>query len=160
MTPARLNELTRHITQTARKVLNATPIQEPWHSHAISNEMVRAGVQMSPKTVLGCLSSLKEDGLVKEPRAGWFVRVEASRTPITLITEEPTMPAPKTTITAAAASATTKTPFDRLADLALDARSLASKIEDVALEIEQAMQKSTGEAAALHQLKALLKGLA
>lgn len=63
----------------AQKVLEATPIQENWTAQKVQQELRRTGHQMQVHLVFGCLNTLKQAGLVKEPKKGEFCKVRRPR---------------------------------------------------------------------------------
>jgi len=160
MNTSRLADLARGQTSVAKKVLDAVPISEPWALTQIASELLRQGHRMERRILEGCLLTLKESGLVREPTRGAFIRVTARpRVEIGVVAavapevETPTVPAKGSAM-------------DRLAGLAADLRALASlasalatRIDDVAVEVEDEMQKLRDQGANLRKLKALLNSV-
>lgn len=74
-----MKDIVAGLPNIVRKVLDATPIGEAWTASQIISEVARAlGTRMEHRAVLGALHSLREHGLVREPRAGAFQRTAAS----------------------------------------------------------------------------------
>jgi len=93
MTPSKYKKTLDSQTAIARKIFECTPIAEAWSSNKIVSEMTRVyGTRTDLRTVEGCLDSLKNDGLVKEPERGAFQRV-APRVPETAPAVEKAQPA-------------------------------------------------------------------
>jgi lysophospholipase L1-like esterase len=116
------------------------------------------------KAIIGCLDTLKRQGLIQEPERGSFVRVEVKA----IETYVKFMEETKEKIMAAKPATQTKqTNLDRLISLsekanglAAQMKSVASELENVALEIESEIQENTTSAQKLKQLQELLKGVA
>lgn len=138
----------------AKKVFEAVPIQSPQSITWITSALKRAGGTSDLKVVGGCLSTLKESGLVREPKAGTF-----QRDPVPGSREDPK-------VTHGEGESLPLTFLERMADLALGMRAtgircaeIADKLEELAVEIEEG-QKSDGDAAQkLRALQNALKGL-
>jgi hypothetical protein len=116
------------------------------------------------KAIIGCLDTLKRQGLIQEPERGSFIRIEVKET-TTLDkfldeTKEKTMAAKPVT-------QTKQSNLDRLISLsekanglAAQMKSVATELENVALEIEAEIQENSTSSQKLKQLQELLKGLA
>jgi hypothetical protein len=163
MNAAKLARLESGLNSMAKKVLAAVPIQTPWSREQIVSELRRAGATVDRAVVDGCLVTLCERGVVKEPARGTFVRVIARL--ITPATEE--IPPVSTTahiITPASSpqAAPAAPPRDdslsRLANVAALLRRAADEIEGIALDVEARVQAAGKEGETLRQLKALLTG--
>lgn len=165
MTPAKQHALEQGLNGVARKVLDVVPIEEAWQISQIMAELRRTGHQNDIRVVTGCLSSLRDQGLIKEPQRGSFVRVvprtrlAAVPSPAEANTVEPPMAEPSKT-------APTKSidPLDRLASMAKtlsglsnQLKALGQEMEVVALEVEERAQQNATENAKLRQLKELLR---
>lgn len=71
MTPSKLNSLLQGQTNLARKVFEVVPIREAWPAIQIRNalkEVERSNADL--RVVRGCLATLREIGLVREPEPG------------------------------------------------------------------------------------------
>ena len=78
MKQARLDRIIKEQTIIAQRVLNCVPKSEPWTKRKIHIEAARQGIQQGIKVVDGCLKSLCDSGLIKEPKPGSFVQVSAT----------------------------------------------------------------------------------
>lgn len=158
MNQSKLDSIERHITHQARKVLEATPIQEPWPTKQIIAELARQGANYDPRMVQGCLESNRVAGLIREPAPGFFIRITAppkpkkvAPMPSEIVVEESTViqeqPLPK------------KDTLEKLADLSATLRTLALNLDDLAIEVEERIAKVDEGAAKLRQLHQLLKSI-
>lgn len=167
MNLARLEEATKSLTGVAKHVLEATPKMEPWTSQQVCGELRRAGKNIETTVVQGCLAALTRQGLVQEKPAGQFMRVTPKP-------KAPTPPAPTLQVvqaTTPAAAEPSPLPSDRgtltkLAELSMRLRAAANTltkfaddIDDVAIEVEERIQKINADSETLSQLRALLKGI-
>jgi hypothetical protein len=183
MNSARLAEVERGITGIARKVLAAVPVTVECNSRKIQRDMVSAGHNTELRTVEGCLCSLRDAGLVREPIRGSFIRIvakpkvseesqAAAATVVAALTDialdmlapavdlAPAALAPVEALDKLAAMAhqVRKMAADA-ADMAAHATALAAQIDDIAVEFAERMQKATAEGAKFRQLQELLKGM-
>lgn len=165
----------RNLTGIARKVLESTPVAESWTVQRIYAELRRLGHSTEFSTVSGCLTSLREQGLVTELRGCEYQRMTPRPKLVT-----PPAPAPETepqqeaatspaTTTAAAKPAAKPElhPLKQVEALAAEARAiaqragdLAARIEDLALDFEQRMEVVASETKKLRQLQELLRSIA
>lgn len=76
MNEAKFQSVFRNVSDQAKKVYSAVPITEAWTSAQIMTELGRLNKTTEQRVVLGCLASLKELGLVKEPSIGLWIRTE------------------------------------------------------------------------------------
>lgn len=163
-TAARLEATERGLSGIAKKVLEATPIGEPWPIQKIASELSRLqGSSPRFDVVQGCLSHLREVGLVKEPERLKFQRVHAAPRLSLAKPAQKDEPMPQTQTTATAEPPAT---IDQLAALAATARrmavglnSLADEIEAAAIDFEERLQQAGKDGEKLRQLQALLKGI-
>ena len=77
MTPARQQQLLQNQTSLARKVYEAVPTREPWAASQIRSSL--DGNHAFP-VIVGTLSDLKKQGLIKEVSRMRFIRVEVKAT--------------------------------------------------------------------------------
>ena len=168
MNNVRLAEIERSITGVAKKVLAAVPAASTWTLREIHSELSRSGTNVERRVMDGCVNSLKESGLVREPEAGKFIRV------LPKVKDEPSaapqlasMPAISGRVDVTGAQHRSQEPLDELAecaaavrDLAKVAIALASRIEEVAVGVEERTLAIREESAKLRQLQELLKSLA
>jgi len=162
MRAARYASLCRELTHTARKVLDAVPINEAWPTHRITAELMRLGTPKDRNILEGCLNSLMKDGLVIERPPGHWMRVP-------LEPEFAPAPAAKDDIVplkTAGKAAEPLTPLKRISMLAVRARDLSKSLADFANDIDEAALIIDQEVAdmgertqKLDQLQQLLKGL-
>jgi hypothetical protein len=148
MTPLRQADLERNLTEAARKVYEATPINEVWTTSQIGHELARMGRRADIRHIAGCLDSLKKDGLVKEPQPDHWQRIPGRPvlTSIGRIVEESPAQvlAPETSI-------------DLLNEIATDLLALAEKIERARSLVIKELSDAKGDAAQLTELKTTLK---
>lgn len=173
MNAAKLTRLEGGLTTVARKVLDAVPIQEPWEKQTIVMELRRTGVATSVDIIEGCLRSLKDRGLVKEPRSGFFVRPKfrpaaaandddlddagAPTPPPTTTTKAPPV---RTTLTVSPPATTEPAnTLTRLADLASSLRKTADEVDAIAIDVEERIAVIEKDGEKLRQLQALLKSI-
>jgi hypothetical protein len=164
MSAARFREILNGQTAIARKVFEATPIAEAWAAFEIQTVMQRTTLtRMDLRTFQGCLKSLRESGLITEPRAGYFQRVtpkeekRMSYQPEKTAQAMPPPPGPKTAQDGTGGL---------LAELSARGRKLAQSINEFADDIDAAAAVIVEEAASnaeslrkLNQLQSLLKSL-
>jgi len=161
MNNTRLKAIEDGQTGIAKKVLSVVPLTEAWTMKQIVMEIARVGSCPDPRIVEGCLSTLKDAGLIKEPKRGEFIRV---RVKDEAEPEERTVVAIKSQPFALVES---KRPLDRMATLAARMRNTAAEMkvmadeaEEVALAFEEEVNKASKDGAKLKQLQELLRGLA
>ncbi|NVM91099.1 hypothetical protein FHT32_004763 [Variovorax sp. SG517] len=161
MNAAKLARIESGLNSMAKKVLAAVPIQTPWSKEQIVSELRRAGATVDRAVVDGCLITLCERGVVKEPARGTFVRVIARL--ITQATEEFNEVSINARPAAAALQPQPPAPeredsLSRLANVAALLRRAADEIDGIALDVEARVQAAGKEGETLRQLKALLTG--
>lgn len=155
MTPDKQRQKLASQTNIAQKIFTFVPIQEAWSAGQIAQAMGRAtGSKVDTKTVGGCLRCLIDAGLVKTPCVAVFQRVPVTAAAQIIIKKE------KATVTAPTTTSAPASAIDLLAGIAKTLRAVASDIETAALAIEEGQAKNAEEVKKLHQLQALLKGLA
>lgn len=170
MNTARLDEAARSISGVAKAVMEATPKTEPWTGPQICGELRRIGKNIETTVVMGCLNTLTKQGLVQEKPAGQFLRVTPKAKappPPTLQVVQPKQadaePAPQP---ASEPTSTDRGTLTKLAELSTKLRASADEllqfadaIDDVAIEVEERIQKINADSEKLGQLRALLKGI-
>lgn len=159
---SRHKQLYNSLTQVAAKVYDAVPLQEPWTKQQVISELTRCGTVRNIQTIEGCLNSLKNHGLIKEPKVGLFVRVPYKTEPVQVKTPENTMAqsAPATPDTKQRSPIDTLTQLTSRVSAAIgQLKTLASEIEDAALEIEEQFRANEEEMQRFQQLKTLLKNI-
>ena len=160
MTTTRIRILENQQTGVAKKVYGAVPITEAWPSKSIVVELARQGQVRDFSIVEGCLNTLKEVGLIKEPSPGHFQRVKPKAEPMSTKPLNPVTP-PNSSIKGEPTE-----PVDRLAAIGTKLRGLSQMFLELADDIDEATlafeEKASGndeELAKLRQLKGLLKSL-
>jgi hypothetical protein len=161
----RFKQLHNTLNAPVKKVYEAVPVSEAWTTTQIIGEISRLGYSMrDSKAIIGCLDTLKRQGLITEPERGSFVRVEVKA----IETYVKFMEETKEKIMATKPVTQMKqTNLDRLISLsekanglAAQMKSMATELENVALEIEAEIQENSTSAQKLKQLQELLKGVA
>ena len=162
----RFKQMFNVLNAPVKKVYEAVPVSEAWTTTQIIGEISRLGYSMrDPKAIIGCLDTLKRQGLITEPERGSFVRVEVKETVTTFdkFIEE----TKEKTVATKPVTQIKQTNLDRLISLsekanglAAQMKSLAADLENVALEIEAEIQENSTSAQKLKQLQELLKGVA
>lgn len=159
MTPEKQKQKLAGQTAVAQKIFQFVPVGEEWTAAQVSHALSRTtGSRVDPKVLAGCLLTMADAGLVRATNRGTFQRAAVSQpsttpaTPkkeetVTLKTTEPSKPA--------ASSA-----LDLLAGIAKKLGDIKQELETAALAIEESAAKNAEDVAKLHQLQALLKGLA
>jgi hypothetical protein len=179
MTESKFNSIFRGISEQAKKVYHAVPIEDSWSLTQIMAELARTTGQREHRIVAGCLNSLKSAGLVRELANGTWARVEVrAKTPQTKTvtanaefeppvkeTKEPEMPPINTQPTPQKATVNA-TPLERIGGLSQQVlaiiqsmHQLAADIDAAAIEVEEQMQKIEKDTILLRQFQQLLKGM-
>lgn len=164
MTPAKQEILMQGQTGIARKVYDCVPIAEPWTSFQVMTAMRNmTGSTPDSRIVSGCLSSLVDSGLIKKTGRDSFQRIPVE--PKTK-TQELKMAEPAKKIETPVEPKRSTSPLEMLGELATEIvgmaehmKRLASRVEDVALAVEQERESSAKSMESYRQLKALLKSL-
>lgn len=183
MNQAKFEAKLKGLNSQLRKVLDATPVEEPWMATAVSAEMRRLGSGgADSRATLGCLNSLLEMGLVEEVVKGQFRRAKVNPAPGRPPLAPPPEPAPavadsprlvsvktnpqeeamqtiKAVTVAPKSIVSPLSALDKLSRLAERLRELASDMESAALELAEQAEKDEAETAKMRQLQALLKSL-
>ncbi|MBN3839301.1 hypothetical protein [Burkholderia sp. Ac-20349] len=168
MTPAKFKIALEGQTAIARKIFEGVPIREAWSANKIVTEMSRMGssTRVDFRTAQGCLDSLKDAGLIKEPERGAFQRVTPrERETISLPAGEQSLP-PVEPVAPAAIQTTAdeSTPISILGGIASALREqaaeliqIADRIDTAALGIEERVEHSERRLSKFRELSALLK---
>jgi hypothetical protein len=162
----RFKQVHNTLNAPVKKVYEAVPASEAWTSTQIIGEISRLGYSMrDSKAIIGCLDTLKRQGLIQEPERGSFIRVEIKETTTFDKFIEETKE--KTMATSKPVTQIKQSNLDRLISLsekanglAAQMKSMATELENVALEIEAEIQENSTSAQKLKQLQELLKGVA
>lgn len=171
MNAAKLARLESGLNAMAKKVLEAIPIQEPWSKDQITLEMRRTGSGCAQNVIEGCLATIVDKGLAKEPRRGFFIRVTAK----TVDADEPIdasadgLPANQEIMPALrrvdppqpVAPEDTGKPdtLGRLANLAVLLRRAADELEAIAMDVEERVAEVGRDGEKLRRLQMLLKDI-
>ncbi len=162
----RFKQVFNTLNAPVKKVYEAVPASEAWTSTQIIGEISRLGYSMrDSKAIIGCLDTLKRQGLIQEPERGSFIRIEVKETTTFDKFIEETKE--KTMATSKPVTQIKQSNLDRLIGLsekanglAAQMKSMATELENVALEIEAEIQENSTSAQKLKQLQELLKGVA
>ena len=170
MTPSRYQANLNGQTSVARKVFELVPIKEAWTPIEIVAALNRATKSsMDFKVLTGCLNTLKESGLVREPTRGHFQRVEVKEKEERMVdfNARPIV-TPKSPVSAAAPAPApaAKSPIEILSEISgrlvgvnAEIKRIASDIETAALVIEEGMAANEENLGKLRQLQSILKSL-
>ncbi|QEY62524.1 hypothetical protein FXN65_10720 [Metapseudomonas lalkuanensis] len=165
MTPAKHECLMQGQSGIAKKVYECVPIAESWSSFQVMTAMRNlTGSTPDSRIVSGCLSTLVDSGLVKKIGRDQYQRIPVEQKQKS---EEPKMSAPaKKQPEVSAAPARKATPLEMLGELAGEIvgmaehmKRLATRVEDVALAVEQERESNSENLEKLRQLQAILKSL-
>ena len=162
----RFKQMFNTLNAPVKKVYEAVPVSEAWTSTQIIAEISRLGYSMrDSKAIIGCLDTLKRQGLIQEPERGSFIRIEVKETTTFDKFIEETKE--KTMATSKPVTQIKQSNLDRLISLsekanglAAQMKAVATELENVALEIEAEIQENSTSAQKLKQLQELLKGVA
>lgn len=160
-------------TSIAKKVYECVPAQEFWSAGQICEELGRKGQTPNKRVVEGCLSTLKESGLVLEQGHGYFKAIVLKKkptleaVPFAVYTADSNEEVEVNTVKAVEKKPVVKrSPIEILSGLASKIENmmdemddLKKEIEDAALEITEQMQADDDKIKQLRQLQALLKNL-
>lgn len=175
MSQARFNAIYSGQTAIAKKVYDAVPIADTWSIPQIIGELERTGFRHEYRSVAGCLATLLNAGLVQDTGKGRFCR-EPIREKTPTPKEESMKPAPVPPVAVsiapvslaslAAQSAPSKSPIDRLGELAarvtamaISLKDLAAEISDAAIDAEAQFEQNETAMAKVKQLQSILKSL-
>lgn len=140
------------LTGIAKTILDAVPISGAWNANQIVSELRRVGRQIEHKAVLGCLDSLRGQGLIREPERGLFVRVVVKQ-------KESNMGVSPVAVLAVAAQQKDQTPLDILSSISERLRGLADEIDSSALKISEQFEARSDDTKKLQQLQQILKSI-
>lgn len=141
-------------TNLARRVFHSVPMQEFWSVGQISNEMNRIEKHnLSKGEITGCLRTLVDAGLVGE--TGLLTFRSNVKPPKDIPVEEPVVTAPTLKKKVEAKPSL----MDQLFGLATELRSVAEKVEAVAMEVDSAILEAGKGDEKLKALQVTLRGL-
>jgi hypothetical protein len=150
------------MSSAATKVFEVVPIQTAWSQNEIYrtlNEITRS--TMDTHIFRGCLNTLKEAGLIREPSRGHFQKIAIKEKKV----KDMTSPEPKTAPLALPTKTTepgqpkANNPLDLLSDIAGKLRAVADDIDAAAIAIDESIAESTENLGKLKQLQSILKSL-
>lgn len=167
MSHSRFDAIFSGQSSIAKKVYEAVPIAESWNAKKIQSELTRQGITQDPRTIAGCLDTLRKSGLINELLRGEFRR-EVIKDPVVKVTSDvPKEPAPvaaKPIIVTLAVEQIS--PMDilgalaaRAAHLSSMAYDLSSDIGDAAIDIQQRIENNDSDTQKLKQLQSILKSI-
>ena len=151
MSSARQQVLLSGQTAVAKKVFEVVPIQDAWDHRQIQGALQRATRStLDFRIMQGCLNTLKQAGLINEPRSGYFERVKL---------REPTQKMSTKINGEAAHDGERCASVDMLSELAERARTLAIDLDAAADAIAEEHASNAQALQKLDSLRALLKNL-
>ena len=165
MNESRQQQILAGQSSIAQKVFTLVPIQAAWSNHEIHGAALTAkATGASPYAIRRALGELKEAGLIREPVGGKFQRDAA--TPKTIKEQAVTQVAKQAVVSIKKSEGA----LDVLASLSGEVvsladdfskrmKSLASRIEEVALSVEAERETNAAAVGKLKQLQELLKGI-
>ena len=165
MNESRQQQILAGQSSIAQKVFTLVPIQAAWSNHEIHGAALTAkATGASPYAIRRALGELKEAGLIREPVGGKFQRDAA--TPKTIKEQAMTQVAKQTVVSikkpegALDVLASLSGEVVNLADdFSKRMKSLATRIEEVALSVEAERETNAAAVGKLKQLQDLLKGI-
>lgn len=165
-TESRIQQLLNGQSSIARKIFQHVPIQEPWSAHDIHCAVLAVNAtSVSAHAVRRALGELKDAGIIREPIGSKYQRDAVT---IKLRIEKP-MSKPATEIVVAIKKPDVQA-LDALAGLSAEVvglageisqrlKSLAVRIEEVALAVESEREGNALATVKLKQLQSLLKDI-
>ncbi|KJH75334.1 hypothetical protein [Pseudomonas sp. ES3-33] len=165
MNESRQSQILAGQTALAGKVFDFVPIQTNWSSQNIHASMVGSKATGSAlPAIRRALHELKDASLIREPVSGCFQRSIAtpkpSREPLMkAVSAVPTLKKPEVGALDALASLSAEV-MGLADDLHRRMKSLAGRIEEVALSVAAEQEVNAESLGKLKQLQSLLKGIA
>lgn len=174
MNPSKEAQLLSTLNALARKVYQALSADEGWTAGRVCRELVALKLTGNPQhsAVMGCLAQLHRIGLAHRVDKETFMKVRVSTTPLRpiLSVSSPT-PAPApileespgetkvATPPAPQPKAEEFSPIQRITAISVKLKECIKELEDVALDVEEGIQKMRTKYAKLEAPRGLLKGL-
>lgn len=155
MTPKQLQSRLDGQSSIAKKVYQFIPIADSWTHQQIASEMVRVtGAHTDHRIMQGCINTLKDSGLVKEPQRGKFQRTEIKTKEEApkkedLVIQKPTAKAPQKKQSA----------IEILSEISEDMRNVAKKLDDAALRIAEQDESNAENLKKLEALQGILRSM-
>lgn len=166
MNNAKINAIENSVSGIARKVLEAIPISEEWTAAQIAWEVKRNGGSGDQRIIGGCINSLIQSGVVREPTRGNFIRVGQKPKLATVPPQEKEEKGCSAVLPVVEVKATQADPMKKIIEIAASMREsaanasrLAVEIEEVALDMESRIEKIHADTNKLRQLQELLKSI-
>jgi len=168
MNQSKFESIERGLTVQARKVYDVVPQAESWDVSQIMSELHRRDIPMHDLNVVrGCIASLVDCGLVKEPKRGSFMKVCVR--PPKAIKEFASLPHALAIAKSQQESepvqqpqAKPEDPIERIGNLtkrvrALQAEliSIANEIEDAGIALAEREQQAAADAKKFRELRSL-----
>lgn len=160
------------LSAIAKKIYGVVPIAEAWDVTKIKMELTRTSTPTETRLILGCLTGLVANGLVKESPKGMFQRAPVDAKQEAFIegaddNENDELEGQGEQMTTTAhSSMPAQDPIEKISKLASQCQDilvavskLQSDIETVAIEVQEAFQARDAEVQKLKQLQQLLKSL-
>ena len=172
MNAAKAATALKSMTSVAQKVYEAVPVQEHWSAGQIRNEAMRLhGTAPDLHVLQGCLGALENADLVRKTGQGTYIRTPV-RQPVIALKEpvqaspQPAQSAPAPAQAAANEPAMPVEPMVALAEMsqrlrlkAADLIAMADELDEMALSVEEGIEKMKSDSSTLRQLQTLLKSL-
>lgn len=168
MSRSRFDAIFSGQSSIAKKVYEAVPIVESWNAKKILSELARQGITQEPRTLTGCLDTLKRSGLINELMKGEFRRevIKELSVKVEVAQAKEAVQASKPIVVAASLVEREISPMDILGALAARAAhlsgmvsDLSSDISDAAIEIQQRIETIGADTQKLKQLQSILKSI-
>ena len=166
MNEARQQQVLAGQSSIAQKVFALVPIQAAWSNHEIHSAATTAkATGASPYAIRRALGELKEAGLIREPVGGKFQRDAATPKPkkeqaVTQVAKQAVVSTKKPEAGALDVLAGLSVEVVSLADeIGQRLKTLAGRIEEVALSVEAERETNAAAVGKLKQLQELLKGI-
>lgn len=163
---ARQQQVLAGQSSIAQKVFDYVPIQEVWSAHEIHGAVLSAGATgASAYAIRRALGELKDAGLIREPAGNKFQRDPATpkpkkEQPMAKETIQNVVAIKKPELGALDVLASLSSEVNAVAnELGQRMKSLAARIEEVALSVEAERESNAAQLEKLKQLQSILKSL-
>jgi hypothetical protein len=154
VTPEKQRQKLAGQSAIAQKVFQSVPVADAWSHHQIAAEMRRSvGSAMDIRTLLGCLNTLVDAGLVRRQFGATFIRAAVSAAAEEKQKEIKPMAGKKEP----AAAPVLSSALDVLGNLSQRLRDLAQELDAAALVIAEGQQADAQLAERYKQIQSLLR---